>query len=1498
MEEFIFCKKVQNQSQEIKRIYVLFSLLVLLFSFSYAAWLENIPSQIIQPDSTIVEVFLSGDEFHNWAHDEDGYTIIQDPLTGYWCWAVAEKGDLVSTGFPIHTINRNVADVNPGENISNEKYREIRQPHDDELLLNNSRSPKTGQVYNIVIFVRFSGEDNFTDPFEDYEEMFNAPENEDQISLYQYFYEVSYGQLEITSHFFPIQSGNSIISYQSPYPRSHFTSDTILRSDLLVPAIEYIESQVPLNILPRSHVDNVCVIVSGNTDNNPNPVIWPHMFTLGNVTIQGKLVRTYNFHVENSLSSKKTGVLAHEFAHSMNFPDLYRAGALNPFLPVERWDLMADSDYPPRSVSSYLKMKYGEWITIPTISSSGTYTLHPLTTNQSDNAFRINSPNALNEYFILEYRNNDTGIIDRTIPGSGILIYRVNEAGGWGNTIPPDELYVYRPYGTLVHNGIITQAHFSFDEGRTGFNRSTEPEPFLSNGSPGGINITNIGSAGNTISFTYSIVEEYDYDLVIEGIEGPSIVPINQECFFTVSIKNDGLQRVYVSDYDVLLKHEETILSSISGVYLIPGDSYRFSLPLTLSDYGFYEIYPFIYFPEDEIQKNNSSQKIRITAQGDYITITPTDSIKEAIDLCLPGGVIELEGGEYNSTGTFNITDKDISLIGSENPLDITKLNCKLIFNNVSNAAIVKNIWFEAHRDIEPIGDPVTPIILTLINSTPILENIVVNMEKPFDVIGVSANLSEETNDSFEILDSKFYGGQGIIFNSNSGIISNLSINNCVFENKLLNTPTLNGTALIFEGNALEIINTKFHIDGSELSNINSFFNTLNILMNNGVGANNITINNNKFITYKEENPFNITDISIIGDDNYNFNLERNIFMTTGSSNNQSTFSRIKLSSSLNPTSYKSYIVNNTDILIDPYWQYNFISYSGRGIFHNNLLTGHIDLLDTTSENEISYNWFMDPQDFSNYPNVSYHNNHTGDPLLNLEEPYQPLWNSINKSLLIQAGHPELYDEIWYDDDPTNNDPSNIRRAIGAVPSISNSFHKYELSNPQDSHSMNPNNIAWVSFPYLDKLFQGFVDNTYSADGLYYNLHIYNDNNLFTTENERILDSFKWKYNGDFEIYYDQILGSWNIDVTTPALDSRYGYKIQMLLEEQTNLIVSGLLAELYGNDDEGFGTLPMTIEPSLHEGGRYTEIWVGYYKLRSEEPEIALRDIIDDLIEIKTQRWSMNRNNPNDEWIIAGTKSPRFNFGEAVSLKYVGIDPVVFTWNVENNSSYPEQNIYRHPIPQYFVYEEQLDYTPIYVYLTNDIISINGEMAIQVNNIIVGAEVINGDILQINAYLEGVDLEDADIEFLVYEYDTRSEEYKIDEQYFVFNQEKRVFQSKNLALYNKDMFHVISFREENENSIGDIPLITLLEGNYPNPFNPSTTIRYSLSKKENVNLKIYNIKGQLVKNLVNESQEPGKYSVIWDGDNEHKTQVSSGIYLYRFETKETTQIKKMLLIK
>ena len=99
----------------------------------------------------------------------------------------------------------------------------------------------------------------------------------------------------------------------------------------------------------------------------------------------------------------------------------------------------------------------------------------------------------------------------------------------------------------------------------------------------------------------------------------------------------------------------------------------------------------------------------------------------------------------------------------------------------------------------------------------------------------------------------------------------------------------------------------------------------------------------------------------------------------------------------------------------------------------------------------------------------------------------------------------------------------------------------------------------------------------------------------------------------------------------------------------------------------------------------------------------------------------------------------------------------------------------------------------------------------------------------------------------------------------------------------------------KNENEIN--PSVFRLYQNHPNPFNPSTQIRYQLSISGQVKIAVYNTMGKIVKTLANEYQTAGFRSVKWDGKNNNKQTVSSGVYFYSIQSGEFSSTKKMILL-
>jgi hypothetical protein len=97
---------------------------------------------------------------------------------------------------------------------------------------------------------------------------------------------------------------------------------------------------------------------------------------------------------------------------------------------------------------------------------------------------------------------------------------------------------------------------------------------------------------------------------------------------------------------------------------------------------------------------------------------------------------------------------------------------------------------------------------------------------------------------------------------------------------------------------------------------------------------------------------------------------------------------------------------------------------------------------------------------------------------------------------------------------------------------------------------------------------------------------------------------------------------------------------------------------------------------------------------------------------------------------------------------------------------------------------------------------------------------------------------------------------------------------------------------------INQLPIAFNLYNNFPNPFNPITTLRYDLQEDVLVNVTIYDMMGRIVKNLVSSQQTAGYKSIKWNATNDAGSPVSAGIYIYMIQAGEFRQVRKMVLLK
>ncbi len=123
----------------------------------------------------------------------------------------------------------------------------------------------------------------------------------------------------------------------------------------------------------------------------------------------------------------------------------------------------------------------------------------------------------------------------------------------------------------------------------------------------------------------------------------------------------------------------------------------------------------------------------------------------------------------------------------------------------------------------------------------------------------------------------------------------------------------------------------------------------------------------------------------------------------------------------------------------------------------------------------------------------------------------------------------------------------------------------------------------------------------------------------------------------------------------------------------------------------------------------------------------------------------------------------------------------------------------------------------------------------------------------------------------------------------------------KELKLKTEELISLLlgSNKEEEPKNKLPIPYINKLSQNYPNPFNPTTTISFSIKEESDIEVSIFNLKGQKIKTLINERKNFGDHFVEWNGNNDNNKKVASGIYFYKLSINgKPIDMKKCLLLK
>ena len=303
---------------------------------------------------------------------------------------------------------------------------------------------------------------------------------------------------------------------------------------------------------------------------------------------------------------------------------------------------------------------------------------------------------------------------------------------------------------------------------------------------------------------------------------------------------------------------------------------------------------------------------------------------------------------------------------------------------------------------------------------------------------------------------------------------------------------------------------------------------------------------------------------------------------------------------------------------------------------------------------------------------------------------------------------------------------------------------------------------------------------------------------------------------------------------------------------------------------------------------------WVAYYPQFILPIDAALQSIVPNVYQVKNQTQSAIYYDPPGTWVGDLTQMEP-NIGYKINMN--SADQLVYPEPVE---FIPSNNLFREDPPDW----EVITGTQYNMILMAQV-EFNLEPFDNTDDNMVGAFGPEGeqDCRSIGVwqppnppYWDGYwyftivgNIDGEDISFKIYDSETEA----------IYDCYETIFFEDNATIGSPtDLFELTC----GETAIEDILPTNekIMLANYPNPFNPSTTISFSLNTEntEDTEIIIYNIKGQKVKTLIDDQYSKGAHSVIWDGRDENNQSVSSGLYFYKLSSGKEVQVKKMLLLK
>ena len=531
---------MKNTTKDMKKVVTIAILLYLACKTATAVTAYPELIKFVQPDKqTTVKLYLMGDERVHWAETVDGYSLVTND-EGYFVYAVKDAmGNMMPSDFMATDVENRTPQVIRFLEITPKHLRYSRTQIDamlslwevkDNLVAKSRKSPGiTGNRKILVILMGFQDK-----RFIMLRAMVRALFNEVNYvttgvygSVHDYYYENSYGQLNLTADVmgpyvcdsnaaYYGRNDNQSVGYQA------FATEAILAAAPHVDFSDYDNDGDGV-------VDCVHILFAGFGEEAGGGAdcIWSHKWNLFEpITRNNTTINTYSCSPELGGSFgttlTKIGVICHEIGHVFGAPDFYDTdyeGTNGQFPGTGKWDLMASGSWnmggaSPAHHNPYTKSEIYKWTELKTLSSPTCVTLQPNSTDSSS-FYKLNTTTR-GEYYIVENRQQ-VGF-DRGLPGHGMILYHAHAdlpRGGGINVGHPQKLYVvsasshnHIPSGPVAsYTGVESQLT-PFPGGTLShiLNDTTYPALISWAGDTSGHRLTYIGenTHHNTVSFVYN----------------------------------------------------------------------------------------------------------------------------------------------------------------------------------------------------------------------------------------------------------------------------------------------------------------------------------------------------------------------------------------------------------------------------------------------------------------------------------------------------------------------------------------------------------------------------------------------------------------------------------------------------------------------------------------------------------------------------------------------------------------------------------------------------------------------------------------------------------------------------------------------------------------------------------------------------------------------------------------------------------------------------------